>query len=41
MIKSEKEKSNQMIVAAARVHNRPLMTVDAKILACPHVQKVP
>jgi PIN domain nuclease of toxin-antitoxin system len=33
--------ADQMIVATARVHNCPLMTVDAKILAYPHVQKVP
>jgi len=36
-----RDPADQMIVATARVHNCPLMTVDAKILAYPHVQKVP
>ena len=36
-----RDPADQMIVATARVHNCPLMTVDAKILAYPHVQKAP
>ena len=36
-----RDPADQMIVATARVHNCPLMTVDANILAYPHVQKVP
>jgi len=36
-----RDPADQMIVATARIHNCPVMTVDAKILAYPHVQKVP
>ena len=36
-----RDPADELIVATARVHNCPLMTVDAKILAYPHVQKVP
>jgi PIN domain nuclease of toxin-antitoxin system len=36
-----RDPADQMIVASARVHKCALMTVDAKILAYPHVQKVP
>jgi len=36
-----RDPANQRIVATARVHNCPLLTVDAKILAYPHVQKAP
>lgn len=36
-----RDPADQMIVATALIHNCPLMTVDAKILAYPHVQKVP
>jgi PIN domain nuclease of toxin-antitoxin system len=36
-----RDPADQMIVATARVHNCALMTVDAKIIAYPHVQKVP
>ena len=33
--------ADQIIVATARVHNCPVMTVDTKILAYPYVQKIP
>ncbi len=36
-----RDPADQMIVASARVHNCPLMTVDARILAYPHVNLVP
>lgn len=36
-----RDPADQMIVATARVHNCALMTVDARIIAYPHVQKVP
>ena len=36
-----RDPADQMIVATARVHHCPLMTVDAKILAYPHVNLVP
>jgi len=36
-----RDPADQMIVATARVHNCPLMTGDAKILAYPHVNLVP
>lgn len=36
-----RDPADQIIVATARVHNCALMTADAKILAYPHVQKVP
>lgn len=36
-----RDPADQMIVATARTYNCPVMTVDAKILAYPYVQKVP
>jgi PIN domain nuclease of toxin-antitoxin system len=33
-----RDPADQMIVATARLHGCPLLTVDAKILAYPHVQ---
>lgn len=36
-----RDPADQMIVATARLYNCPVMTVDAKILAYPHVQKIP
>lgn len=36
-----RDPADQMIVATARVHNCAIMTMDAKIIAYPHVQKVP
>ncbi len=36
-----RDPADQLIVATARVHNCPLMTVDDKILNYSHVQKVP
>ncbi len=35
-----RDPADQLIVATARVHNLPLLTVDAKILNYPHVQTV-
>jgi len=35
-----RDPADQIIVATARVHNIPLLTVDAKILGYPHVQTV-
>jgi PIN domain nuclease of toxin-antitoxin system len=36
-----RDPSDQLIVATARVYHCPLVTVDAKILAYPHVQTEP
>lgn len=36
-----RDPADQMIVATARVYNCPITTADGKILAYPHVQKVP
>ena len=36
-----RDPADQIIVATARVHNCPIMTLDEKILAYPHVQKRP
>jgi PIN domain nuclease of toxin-antitoxin system len=36
-----RDPADQMIVATARVHDCPLVTLDGKILAYPHVQKLP
>jgi len=36
-----RDPADQMIVATARLYNCPLMTLDTKILAYPHVLKVP
>ena len=36
-----RDPADQIIVATARVYNAPLLTVDAKILAYPHVKLVP
>ncbi len=36
-----RDPADQMIVATARVHNCPLLTLDDKILKYPHVQLVP
>jgi PIN domain nuclease of toxin-antitoxin system len=36
-----RDPADQIIVATSRVYNRPLMTVDDKILHYPHVQKAP
>ena len=33
-----KDPADQLIVATARVHSLPLLTMDSKILAYPHVQ---
>lgn len=36
-----RDPADQMIVATARVFNTPLVTMDAKILAYPHVRLAP
>ena len=36
-----RDPADQIIVATARIHNCPIMTMDEKILAYPHVQKRP
>ena len=36
-----RDPADQLIVATARVHGAPLMTLDARILHYPHVQTVP
>ncbi len=36
-----RDPADQLIVATARVHSSPLVTVDALILNYPHVQKAP
>ncbi len=36
-----RDPADQIIVASARIHNCPLMTVDTKLVAYPHVQNVP
>ncbi len=36
-----RDPADQIIVATARVHNCPIMTLDEKILAYPYVQKQP
>jgi len=36
-----RDPADQIIVATARVYNCPLVTIDAKILAYPYVQKRP
>jgi PIN domain nuclease of toxin-antitoxin system len=36
-----RDPADQIIVATARIHNCPLMTMDGKILSYPHVAKAP
>ncbi len=36
-----RDPADQIIVATARVHGCPLVTLDRKLLAYPHVQKAP
>jgi len=36
-----RDPADQIIVATARVHDCPLMTLDDRILAYPHVRKAP
>jgi PIN domain nuclease of toxin-antitoxin system len=36
-----RDPADQLIVATARIHNCPLVTVDRKILSYPHVQLKP
>jgi len=36
-----RDPADQIIVATARVHDCPIVTLDARILAYPHVKKAP
>lgn len=36
-----RDPADQMIVATARIYDRPLVTADEKILGYPHVRKLP
>lgn len=36
-----RDPADQIIVATARIHNCPLVTLDQRILAYPHVRKCP